>query len=89
MNKKQIADTLCNYHWMVNEIKRQRELLKDAGTNLVAQSGIESAMPKAQGDSGDPVVREVIRRDKKHTWIDKLEKKVVYPGTHVCSRRRV
>ncbi len=78
MNKKQIADTLRNYHWMVNEIKRQRELLKDAGTNLVAQSGVEAAQPKAQGDPGDPVGREVIRRDKKYTWIDKLEKKVSF-----------
>ena len=78
MNKKEIADTLRNYFWMVNEIKRQRGLLEDAGTNLVAQSGIESSLPKAKGDPGDPVGREVIRRDKKHTWISKLEKKVSF-----------
>ncbi|WP_038246235.1 helix-turn-helix domain-containing protein [Virgibacillus salexigens] len=78
MNKKEIGNTLRDYKWMINEIKRQREFLKDAGTNLVAQSGIESAMPKAQGGTSDPVAREVVRRDKKYTWINRLERKVTY-----------
>lgn len=78
MNEKQIENTLRDYNWMINEIKRQRELLEDPGTNLVAQSGIESTLPKAQGESGDPVAREVVRRDKKYTWIHKLEVKVSF-----------
>ncbi|SEA53480.1 regulatory protein, luxR family [Thalassobacillus cyri] len=78
MNKKQIEQALRDYCWMINEIKRQRKFLEDAGTNLVAQSGIESAMPKAKGEPGDPVAREVVRRDKKHTWITKLERKVLF-----------
>lgn len=78
MNEKQIENTLRDYNWMINEIKRQRELLEDAGTNLVAQSGIESTLPKAQGESGDPVALEVVRRDKKHMWIHKLEVKVLF-----------
>ncbi|MFD2924187.1 DNA-binding response regulator [Halobacillus naozhouensis] len=78
MNKKQIEEALRDYNWMINEIKRQRGLLEDAGTNLVAQSGIESILPKAQGESGDPVAQEVVRRDKKFTWVHKLEKKVLF-----------
>ncbi|MBX0358934.1 LuxR C-terminal-related transcriptional regulator [Halobacillus sp. Nhm2S1] len=78
MDKKQTENTLRDYNWMINEIKRQRELLKHAGTNLVAQSGIESTLPKAHGETGDPVAREVVRRDKKLTWIHKLEVKVSF-----------
>ncbi|WP_406944501.1 DNA-binding response regulator [Halobacillus sp. SY10] len=78
MNKKQIENALRDYNWMINEIRRQRELLEDAGTNLVAQSGIESTLPKAQGETGDPVAREVVRRDKKYTWVHKLEVKVTF-----------
>ncbi|AKG05534.1 hypothetical protein AAV35_012760 [Salimicrobium jeotgali] len=78
MNKKQIEDALRDYNWMLNEIKRQRHLLEDAGTGLTTMYGEEAAMPKAQGESSDPVAREVVRRDKKHTWINRLEKKVLF-----------
>ncbi|WP_241657141.1 hypothetical protein [Halobacillus salinus] len=78
MNKKQIENTLRDYNWMLNEIKRQRGLLEDAGTNLVAQSGIEPVMPKANGETEDPVSQEVVRRDKKNKWVSKLEHKVLF-----------
>ncbi|WP_181350495.1 LuxR C-terminal-related transcriptional regulator [Thalassobacillus sp. CUG 92003] len=78
MDKKQIEAALRDYNWMINEIKRQRELLEDAGTNLVAQSGVEATLPKPQGETSDPVAREVVRRDKKHGWVSRLEKKVSY-----------
>ncbi|MFC7319832.1 helix-turn-helix domain-containing protein [Halobacillus campisalis] len=78
MNKKQVENVLRDYNWMINEIKRQRNLLEGAGTNIVAQSGVESTLPKAKGEIGDPVAREVNRRDKKHTWIYNLERKVLY-----------
>ncbi|MDY7044416.1 DNA-binding response regulator [Virgibacillus sp. M23] len=78
MNKQEIKNALKDYSWMVKEIKRQRKILEDAGTSLVAQSGIESAMPKPEGNTSDPVAREVIRRDKKYTWINRLEKKVSF-----------
>lgn len=63
---------------MINEIKRQRELLGHIGTNVVAQGGIESSMPKVQGVTSDPVALEVIRRDKKSKWVEKLEEKVLF-----------
>ncbi|MCJ0932938.1 LuxR C-terminal-related transcriptional regulator [Virgibacillus halodenitrificans] len=78
MDKQQIENTLRDYAWMINEIKRQRGMLEDIGENVVAQSGIESTMPKAQGNTSDPVAMEVIRRDKKSKWVEKLEKKVLF-----------
>src|SRR5690625_2444985 len=79
MNKKQIEQALRDYNWMINEIKRQRELLNDIDTSsLVAQSGIESSLPKGKGTTSDPVALEVIRRDRKSKWVEKLEKKVLF-----------
>lgn len=78
MNEQQIEQTLRDYNWMINEIKRQRDLMDYQGGNLVAQSGIESAMPKAQGGTSDPVALEVVRRDKASRWVQKLEEKVLF-----------
>lgn len=79
MNKKEIEQALRDYNWMINEIKRQRDLLKDyQGGNLVAKSGVESVMPKAQGATSDPVAMEVVRRDKASRWVQKLEEKVLF-----------
>ncbi|MFD1450849.1 DNA-binding response regulator [Oceanobacillus sojae] len=78
MNSKQIEDTLRDYSWMLNEIKRQRQLMDYEGGNLVAQSGIESTLPKAKGGTSDPIALEVIRRDKNSKWLDKLETKVLF-----------
>lgn len=79
MNEKQIEQALRDYNWMINEIKRQRELLSHiVGGNVVAQGGIESAMPKAQGETSDPVAQEVLRRDKASKWVTNLEDKVLF-----------
>lgn len=79
MNEKQIEQALRDYNWMINEIKRQRELLSHiAGGNVVAQGGIESTLPKAQGETSDPVALEVIRRDKASRWMLNLEDKVLF-----------
>ena len=76
MNKKQIE--LRDYSWMIKNIKRQRDLLEASGMNLVAQSGIESTLPIPHRETGDPVAQEVVRGDKKHTWISKLEKQILF-----------
>lgn len=84
MNEKQIEQALRDYSWMLNEIKRQRELMSYVGENVVAQGGIESTLPKAKGETGDPVAREVIRRDKNSKWLEKLEKKVLFIQKRIC-----
>jgi len=76
VNKKEIEQALRDYNWMIKEIKRQRDLLDDYdGGNLVAHI---DDMPKAKGLTGDPVALEVIRRDKKSQWVEKLEQKVLF-----------
>lgn len=77
MTKKEIANILRDYHWMTNEIARQRGLLVDAGENLTAQYGIQMVMPKGSGTS-DPIYIEVQRRVKKTKRVERLEKKVKY-----------
>lgn len=84
MNKKQIEQALRDYNWMINEIKRQRDLLSHIGGNVVAQGGIESSMPKAQGETSDPVALEVIRRDKNGKWLNKLEDRVLFVQRRIC-----
>lgn len=78
MNKQQVEQALRDYNWMINEIKRQRDLMDYNGGNLVAQGGVESVMPKAQGLTSDPVALEVVRREKKSKWVEKLENKVLF-----------
>lgn len=75
MNKKQIEQALRDYNWMINEIKRQREMLASVGSSVVSKI---DDMPKGKGITGDPVAMEVIRRDKKSKWIEKLENKVLF-----------
>lgn len=84
MNKKEISAALKDYHWMINEIQRQRKMLENqVGGNLTAQYGEESAMPKAKGVNSDPIFREVIRREKKSKWIARIEKKVLFIQEHI------
>lgn len=78
MNKKEIAITLRDYMWIINEIKRQRKLLEDVGGNFTAKYGIEASMPKTVGQNSDPIFQEVVRREKKSKWVEKLEKKVLF-----------
>jgi DNA-directed RNA polymerase specialized sigma subunit len=84
VNKKEIASILRDYHWMINEIQRQRKMLSDeVNGNFTAQYGIEASLPKGKGQNGDPIFREVIRREKKSRWIEKLEKKVMFIQEHM------
>lgn len=75
MNKKEIEKILKDYHWMINEIKRQRELMKITGGNLSPKL---DGLPIGKGTPSDPVAREVIRRDEASKWVQKLEEKVLF-----------
>ncbi|RKD22563.1 hypothetical protein BEP19_09895 [Ammoniphilus oxalaticus] len=90
MDKKEIENTLKDYHWMLNSIKIMRKSMEQAGDNLTAQYGIEAVMPKGKGQTGDPVYREVIRRSKHHERIEGYEKKVelIQSNIHVISDER-
>ena len=78
MDYNEIEQALKDYHWMLNEIARQRSMIKINGGNLTAQYGIEATMPTPQGGNSDPVYREVERREKKSKWVQRLEYKVMF-----------
>lgn len=78
MNENHIEQLLKDYHWMINSVKVMRENLQDAGDGMTAQYGIESAMPKGQGGSSDPVFREVVRRSKHFKTIEGYENKIKF-----------
>lgn len=76
MNKKEIEQALRDYNWMINEIKRQRELLSHiSGGDLVAHI---DDMPKGKGTTSDPVANEAIRRSNTSRWVQQLEYKVSF-----------
>jgi Bacterial regulatory proteins, luxR family. len=78
MNKKEIAKILRDYHWMINEIARQRKMMLEVNQSITGQYGIDGSMPHGKGETSDPVAQEVIRREKKSKWIERLERQVLY-----------
>src|SRR5690606_27886593 len=75
MDKREIEQALRDYHWMVKEIARLRDILDDAGEGITRQYGVESGQPKPKGSVGDPVYMEVVRREKQWKRLEKLENK--------------
>lgn len=75
-SKQQIETILKDYHWMMNSIKNLRYSMTDAGEVLIAQYGDSAGMPKSQGFISDPVYREIVRREKRYTIIQKYEAKI-------------
>lgn len=76
MNRKEIENILKDYHWMINSIQELRKSLQSAGEGLTAKYGVEATLPKPQGVTGDPIYRELIRREKRHAVINKYKKKI-------------
>lgn len=77
-SKKEIKDMLHNYQWMIQTIALKRSELEDAGQSVTTQYGIEASLPKPKGTTSDPLYFEVLRREKKHDSIRKLEEKVLF-----------
>ncbi|WP_153124649.1 helix-turn-helix transcriptional regulator [Peribacillus tepidiphilus] len=76
MTQKEIEQILKDYHWMINSIKILRDSMKDAGEGLTAQYGVEASLPKPKGVTGDPIYREVVRREKRWKKVAEYEEKV-------------
>jgi DNA-binding NarL/FixJ family response regulator len=77
VNKEQTLRALSDYRWMLNEIERLRKDLNDDVAASIGKYGEESSLPKANKIS-DPVGSEVIRRERKSRFHDKIEKKVKF-----------
>lgn len=76
---KQVLTMIKEYQKNVKAIAHLRkEYLESICGGNIAQYGIESTMPKAVGQTSDPVFREVTRLLKQDKVIAKFEMKVEY-----------
>lgn len=71
VNKFNLDIMITDYHWMLNAVKDIRAELEIGAKT--AQYGIESSMPKGQGNTSDPVELEVARRAKKFKRLQEYE----------------
>lgn len=76
MKKWELASSLKDYHWMINSIKVMQESLNESESKVTANYGVESTLPSGQGQTGDPIFRETLRREKRWKVISHYEKKV-------------
>lgn len=70
-----IYDYKENFTVYTNLMKEYQDVVMGGS---IAQYGIESTMPKPQGQTSDPILREVQRLIKQDTVITKYETKVRY-----------
>ncbi|MCP3741447.1 DNA-binding response regulator [Rossellomorea sp. BNER] len=90
MSKMNLERIIKDYHWMMNSIKIMRESLEDAGEGITAQYGVISTMPKAKGTLGDPIYKEVLRREKRRNKLQEYIEKVlvIQERIHVITDER-
>ncbi|WP_380659879.1 hypothetical protein [Salinicoccus sesuvii] len=74
-----IRQIINDYHWKKRLIQSQ---VYDTDSTSTAQYGIESSMPKGQGETGDKVSSMVVRNDRESRKLDKLIKEVSFIDTH-------
>ena len=77
MTNQEIEQILRDYHWMIREIERLRELLDDVGKHL-SRNYEEMDMPKSKGNRSDPVALEVSRRERHWKKLRSYEQKVMF-----------
>ncbi|MBU6112532.1 MULTISPECIES: hypothetical protein [Mammaliicoccus] len=76
---KQVLKLIEEYQTNVRAIANlKKEYLGTVIGGNIAQYGIESTMPKAVGETSDPVYREFVRLTKQDKVIRKYENKVIY-----------
>ena len=75
----EVKQLITDYHWMRRLIDHQ---VYEYDSTSTGQYGIESAMPKAQGGTGDKVLVRVIRNDKDRRKTQELIEKVAFIDEH-------
>lgn len=75
----EIEQIIKDYHWMTNIIETN---VFNYDTSLTAQYGVESSMPKAQGQTSDKVFMRVLKNDKQGEKYKKLVEKVQFVDEH-------
>ncbi|MDW4288140.1 hypothetical protein ASS90_12085 [Staphylococcus saprophyticus] len=71
----EVKQLITDYHWMRRLIDHQ---VYEYDSTSTGQYGIESAMPKAQGGTGDKVLVRVIKNDKDRRKTQELIEKVAF-----------
>lgn len=71
----EVKQLITDYHWMRRLIDHQ---VYEYDSTSIGQYGIESAMPKAQGGTGDKVLVRVIKNDKYRRKTQELIEKVAF-----------
>ncbi|PTI80612.1 hypothetical protein BU064_00155 [Staphylococcus succinus] len=71
----EVKQLITDYHWMRRLIDHQ---VYEYDSTSTAQYGIESAMPKGQGGTGDKVLVRVIKNDKDRRKTQELIEKVAF-----------
>ncbi|WP_271401452.1 hypothetical protein [Salinicoccus roseus] len=74
-----IRQIINDYHWKKRLIQSQ---VYEMDSTSSAQYGIESAMPKAQGETGDKVASIVLRNDNERRKIESLVREVEFIDQH-------
>lgn len=74
-----IRQIINDYHWKKRLIQSQ---VYEMDSTSSAQYGIESAMPKAKGETGDKVASIVLRNDNERRKIESLVREVEFIDEH-------
>lgn len=74
-----IRQIINDYHWKKRLIQSQ---VYEMDSTSSAQYGIESAMPKAKGETGDKVASIVLRNDNERRKIESLIREVSFIDEH-------
>ena len=72
---EKVKSIIKNYHHNITILKEYRRTMKSVG---VAQSGIESVMPKAQGGTSDPTGNEAVRLAGDSSYFAELATDIKY-----------
>ena len=78
-SESEVRELITGYYWRTNLIEDQ---VYEYDSTSTAQYGIESAMPKAQGGTGDKVLVRVMRNDKNNKQIKKLATETTFVDEH-------
>lgn len=78
-SESEVRELITGYYWRTNLIEDQ---VYEYDSTSTAQYGIESAMPKAQGGTGDKVLVRVMRNDKNNKQVKKLVTETSFVDEH-------
>lgn len=80
-SESEVRQLITGYHWRVNLLEHK---VYEYDSTSTGQYGIEAAMPKGQGQTGDKVLVRVIRNDKDKRHSQKLIEEIGFVDNLEC-----